>query len=50
MLVFGLGNQAVVVEPEELREAVLKTAEEIIEHYKSMGRGATFLERQHLLY
>ena len=31
MLVFGLGKQAVVVDPPELRQAVLDAAREIIE-------------------
>jgi hypothetical protein len=31
MLVFGLGKQAVVIEPAELRDAVLRSAREILD-------------------
>lgn len=33
MLVFGLGTQAMIVEPQELRAAVLDTANNLVESY-----------------
>jgi predicted DNA-binding transcriptional regulator YafY len=33
MLVFGLGQQSIIIEPLELREAVLSMAQELLNHY-----------------
>lgn len=38
MLVFGLGGQAIVIEPPELQEAILSTAREIFTHYSRSER------------
>lgn len=35
MLVFGLGMQAIVIEPDELAEAVTSAARDILQHHES---------------